>query len=300
MHIVTGAFSNLGKHITRLLVEQGARVRTLTGHPDRPNPFGGRVEAAPFNFDDPAALVESLRGAATVFNTYWVRFSRGATTLDRAVENSQTLIRAALDAGVPRFVHISITNPSEDSPLEYFRGKAIVERSLIESGLSYAILRPAVLFGGEDILINNIAWFLRRLPAFAIFGSGEYRIQPVHVGDLARLAVQAAKQRERVVLDAVCPETYTLEGLIRLIRQEVGSRCRLVHLPPGMALVGTRLLGLLVRDVIMTREEMAGLMANLLVSDSPPTCPTRFSEWLQLHARSLGVHYISEVAKHYK
>jgi len=300
LQIVTGAFSNLGKHITRLLVEQGAQVRTLTGHPDRPNPFGSRVEAAPFNFDDPPALVESLRGAAAVFNTYWVRLSRGRTTFERAVTNSQTLIRAALEAGVRRFVHISITNPSEDSPLAYFRGKAVVERTLMESGLSYAILRPAVLFGGNDILINNIAWFLRRLPVFVVFGSGDYGIQPVHVGDLARLAVDAAERGEPIVLDAVGPEIFTLEQLIRLIRQEVGSRCRLVHLPPGMALLGTRLLGLVVRDEIMTREEMAGLMANLLVSDRPPTCVTRFSEWLHLHAEALGAHYISEVARHYR
>ena len=178
LHVVTGAFGYSGKYIASLLLQQGRRVRTLTGHPNRPNPFGNRVEALPFHFDNPQELTANLRGAAALYNTYWVRFSRGRTTFDQAVANTRALIRAAADAGVGRFINISITNPAEDSPLPYFRGKAVVERALTESGLSYAILRPTVLFGKEDILVNNIAWLLRRLPVFGVFGSGEYRCRP--------------------------------------------------------------------------------------------------------------------------
>jgi len=246
LHVVTGAFGYSGKYIASLLLQQGQRVRTLTGHPNRPNPFGNRVEALPFHFDNPQELTANLRGAAALYNTYWVRFSRGRTTFDQAVANTRALIRAAADAGVGRFINISITNPAEDSPLPYFRGKAVVERALTESGLSYAILRPTVLFGKEDILVNNIAWLLRRLPVFGVFGSGEYR------------------------------------------------------LPAGLALAVGRVVGWLVRDVVITPDEIAGLMANLLVSDRPPTCPTRLSEWLHEHADRLGARYASELKRHYR
>jgi len=300
LHVVTGAFGYTGRYITSRLLQRGCRVRTLTGHPDRPHPFGDQVQAVPFNFEAPEKLAASLRGAAALYNTYWVRFERGSVTFDLAVANTRTLIRAATEAGVPRFVHISVTSPSEDSPLPYFRGKAIVERALIESGLSHAILRPTLLFGGEDILINNIAWMLRRLPVFGVFGSGQYRVQPVFVGDVATLAVQQARRRENVVLDAVGPENYAFEDLVRLIRSHVGSRARIAHLPPGPALAPSRVIGWLLRDVVITRDEIGGLMANLLVSRQPPTCPTRFSEWLREHAGELGIRYASELKRHYR
>jgi NADH dehydrogenase len=106
---------------------------------------------------------------------------------------------------VQRIVHVSITNPSEESPLEYFSGKARLEQALAATAMSYAILRPTVLFGKEDILINNIAWALRRLPVFGVFGDGHYRLQPIYVDDLAQLAVEQGANRENVVIDAIGP-----------------------------------------------------------------------------------------------
>jgi len=300
LHIVTGAFGYSGRYIAKWLLEKGYRVRTLTGHPDRADPLRSRVEVAPFSFENRPELVRNLRGAAAVYNTYWVRFGRGRVSYNLAVENTKTLIRAAIEAGVKRFVHVSITNPSESSPLPYFRGKAIVERILAESGLSYAILRPAVLFGKEDILINNIAWLLRRFPVFGIFGSGEYRVQPVYVGDLAALAVETAKRSDKVVLDAVGPQSYTYNEMVRLIGRHIGRKVRIVHVAPTLGLLLSCVLGWLIGDVIVTRDEIKGLMANLLVSDKPPTCPTRFSQWLERHGSELGMDYHSELARHYR
>jgi NADH dehydrogenase len=301
LHIVTGAFGYSGRYIANRLLEKGCRVRTLTNHPPRRDPLIGRVGIAPLSFDEPPALVESLRGAAVLYNTYWVRFSRGRVTHDLAVENSKILIRAAVEAGVRRLVHVSITNPSEDSPLTYFRGKAIVERAIAESGLSYTILRPAILFGGgQDILLNNMAWLLRRLPVFGVFGSGQYRLQPVYVGDLAALAVEVGERTDRCTTDAVGPEILTYNELVRLIARHVGRKARLIRVPPGLGLLMAGILGWLTRDVVVTRDEIEGLMANLLVSQNPPTCPTALSEWLKAHGEGLGLQYHSELARHYR
>ena len=298
--VVTGAFGYTGRYITRRLLAMGRRVRTLTGHPDRPNPFGERVEVAPFHFDAPEQLVASLQGATTLYNTYWIRFPRGPITFEKAVANSRVLIQAAEEAGVRRIVHISITNASPDAPLPYFRGKGLVEQAILRSRLSHAIIRPTVIFGREDILINNIAWFLRRFPAFAVFGAGDYRIQPVFVEDVAEIAVRAGQATDDRIVDAVGPEVYTFEELVRLIAAKVQSRARIVHLPPGLAFLLARLIGYLVRDVVITRDEIAGLMANLLVSDGPPTGKTRFSEWLEQHKDRVGTRYASELERHYR
>ena len=297
---MTGAFGYTGKYITRQLLSMGKRVRTLTAHPNRQNPFGDRVSIAPFNFDNQSELIESLRGATILYNTYWVRFPHGRVTFEKAVENTKTLIKAAQGAGVRRIVHVSITNASEESPLPYFRGKGTLEKAIFHSSLSYAIIRPTVIFGAEDILINNIAWLLRRFPVFAVPGSGDYRLQPVFVEDVAEIAVSAAHHDENTIVDAAGPEILTFDELVRLIADKIHSRAKIIHLRAGLALFLSRLVGYIVNDVVLTPDEVAGLMSSLLVSGSPPTARTRLSDWLDHNADRVGARYASELKRHYR
>jgi uncharacterized protein YbjT (DUF2867 family) len=297
LNVVTGAFGYTGGFIARELIANGARVRTLTNHARVEDPLARQLEIAPFNFDRPDDLARSLDGVAVVFNTYWIRFPHHGLDFDRAVSNLRTLIDAAQRAGVRRFVHLSITNASAASPLPYFRGKGLIEDYLARSGLSYAIVRPAVIFGAEEILLNNIAWMLRRIPLFAIPGDGKYRMQPVFVEDLAKLALDAAHRTDNLAIDAVGAETFTFNELVALIAREVGSRTPVIHLPPAIALTCARIVGRAMGDVTLTRDEVRGLMGNLLVSSAPPTAPTRFSEWLRRNAEFFGVRYASEVGR---
>jgi uncharacterized protein YbjT (DUF2867 family) len=296
---LTGAFSYTGKYATRILLDRGYRVRTLTYHPDRENSFGDRVEVFPYCFDDPDTLSQTLHGASTLINTYWVRFPRGESTFETAVQNTRTLITAAKNAGVKRIVHVSIANPAAESPLGYYRGKAQLEQSVIDSGLAYTILRPTVIFGAEDILINNIAWFTRRFPVFGIPGNGRYGVRPIYVEDMARLAADAVNQTGNFVLNAVGSETFTFEELVRLIARQVGRRPRLLHLPTALAYLSTLVTGWFVGDTILTWEEYKGLMSNLLAPEGPSTGSTRLSQWLAENRERVGTRYASEVARHY-
>lgn len=300
LNIVTGAFGYTGKYITKRLLSMEKRVKTLTGHPNRPNPFGNQISVAPFHFDNPVELRRTLQGAITLYNTYWVRFPYGQVSYDKAVAHTKTLINAAREAGIRRIVHISITNASEESPFPYFRGKGILEKAIIHSGLSYAIIRPTVIFGHEDILINNIAWFLTKFPVFAIPGDGNYQLQPVFVEDVAGTAVNAGQSNDNMILDAVGPEIFRYEELIRLIADRVRSKARIIHLRPGLALFLSKCIGYMVNDVVLTRDEVEGLMANLLVSKNPPTGKMSLSDWLNQHADTIGTHYASELNRHYR
>ena len=297
LHVVTGGFGYSGKYIALRLLQSGHRVRTLTNSPGRRNPLGAKVEVRPFDFGDRPRLVASLEGAAVLYNTYWVRFNHAGFTHAAAVENSIALFEAAREAGVQRVVHVSITNPSEESELEYFRGKAQLERALIESGLSYAILRPAVLFGKEDILINNIAWGLRRFPVFMVFGDGQYRLQPIYVDDLAKLAVEQGENRDNCTIQAIGPETFTYRELVQTIGRIIGKRRFVVGVPPWLGYLAGLAIGKLVGDVMITREEIKGLMADLLCVDAPPAGETSLTQWTEDHAQSLGVRYASELAR---
>ena len=297
LQVVTGAFGYSGKYIATRLLAEGNRVRTLTNSTQRANPFGGQVEVHPFNFEAPDDLVESLRGAEVLYNTYWVRFNYSFFKHESAVRNSLIMFEAARKAGVKRIVHISITNPSDDSPLEYFSGKARLEHGLKESGISYAILRPTVLFGKEDILINNIAWALRHLPVFGLFGDGSYRLQPIYVDDLAALAVEQGKHSDNVTIDAIGPETFTYRELATTISEIIGVKRPILSMPPALAYAAGWILGRFMGDVMITWPEVKGLMADLLCTDSPAAGTTCLTEWAREHKDTLGVNYASELAR---
>ena len=296
-HAVTGAFGYSGKYIAKKLIDQGYKVITLTNSLDRKNPFGNDIEVHPFNFNNPAKLEESLKDVDVLYNTYWVRFYHKTFTLADAVRNTKILFNAAKNAGIKRIVHVSITNPSIDSPLEYFSGKARLEESLINSGVSYAILRPTVLFGKEDILINNIAWGLRHLPVFGVFGDGSYKMQPIYVDDLADLAVKQGKETKNIIIDAIGPETFTYRELVKKVGKITGVNRPVMSVPPFAGYIAGWIIGKLVKDVMITREEIKGLMDNLLYVDSPPAGSTRLTEWAQKHSDTLGLKYTSELAR---
>jgi uncharacterized protein YbjT (DUF2867 family) len=296
--VVTGAFSYSGAAIASALQAAGRRVRTLTGHPGRAP--GTAIEVRPLDFADPAALAESLRGARTLYNTYWVRFAHGQVDHPVAVARSRVLFQAAAAAGVPRIVHTSITNPSPDSPYPYFRGKAAVEQALADLGVSHAVLRPAILFGGDGVLINNIAWLLRHLPVFAVGGTGEYRVRPIHVDDLARLAVRAGSSATTEVIDAVGPERPTFYELVHTIRNLVGSRSRIIRVPGALIPPAARLLGLALRDTLLTADEYQGMADGLADTDGPATGDTSLSRWIIDHKDTLGRVYANELTRHFR
>jgi len=296
---ITGAFSYSGKYVAQRLLARGEEIITLTGHPNRPDPFGGKVKAFPLDFNDEAELVESLKGVDVLVNTYWIRFDHGQNTQPRAIENTRKLVRAAVAANVKRIVHVSITNPSANSHLPYFWGKAANEKAVIDSGMSYAILRPTVLVGAEDILINNIAYLMRRFPFFGLPGDGSYRLQPICVEDLADLIVEAVYAKNNYVIDAVGPDNFTFKEMVELIGEKTGSKRLLLPMPPKLALLAAQFLSLFLGDVLLTPEEVDGLMSGLLVSKEPPRGKTSLREWLDINKDRVGKRYASELARHF-
>ena len=294
---VTGAFGYSGRYITKRLLETGHEVVTLTNSLHRPNPFGERVTAFPFCFEEPSKLRDSLRGVEALVNTYWVRFDHRLFTHEQAVANTRILFSAAKEAGVRRIIHVSITNPDSTSDLPYFRGKAELESSLKGMGVSYCILRPTVLFGKEDVLINNIAWSVRHLPVVGVFGSGDYRLQPIYVDDLARAATERVSGDRDDVLEAIGPETFSYRELVARVSRAIGVKRPIISVSPALGYWSCRLVGLFVGDVVITREEIRGLMEGRLYVAARPLGVTKLTEWIDRHRDTLGRHYTSEMAR---
>lgn len=299
LDVITGAFSYSGAAIAGKLRAAGHRLRTLTGHPERA-PAGTDIDVRPLDFADRAGLTESLRGVHTLYNTYWVRFARGRVDHPAAVANSRTLFAAAADAGVRRVVQVSITNPSLNSPYAYFRGKAEVEQSLAASGLSHAIVRPAILFGGNGVLVNNIAWLLRRVPVFAIGGKGDYRVRAIHVDDLAGLCAELGSDTESVTVDAVGPQRLPFREMVDAIRAAVGSHARVIDVPGPALLALSHVLGVVLRDTLLTNDEYHAMADGLADSAAPATGRIAFTDWVAAHGGDLGRHYANEINLHFR
>lgn len=300
--VVTGAFSYAGGVIARRLVDQGCEVVSLSrqaapaGHP-----LAGAVSVEPLQFGDAGALVRALTGADVLFNTYWIRFARQGATFEGAVDNSRVLFEAARQADVGRIVHLSVTKASASSPFAYFRGKAAVERVLAETTAEHAVIRPSLVFGGrEEILINNMAWLLRRLPVYAVPGDGTYRVQPVAVADVAELALAAGLRSGPSVEDAVGPEVYSFNEFLALLARAVAARARFVHLPQAVVVALGRTLGPFLHDVVITREELGALTSGLLTSDAPATAHTSFADWLPAQGDWLGRRYANELERNWQ
>jgi NADH dehydrogenase len=295
--VVTGAFSYTGSFIARRLLAAGHDVRTLTNNPHPPSDLAERVASAPLDFDDADSLVRFMRGAETLYNTYWIHSNYGADAFAGAARRSQRLFAAARDAGIRRIVHISIAN-STMSRHPYYASKAAVEDALRSTGLAYGIVRPTLVYGEGDVLINNIAWVLRHFPIFAIPGDGAYRLQPVHVEDVAAIAVTTGLAGDSLAVDAAGPDILTFETLVRMLRQAVDSRAVLLKAPPALALAGARVAGFIARDALLTREQLDDLRAELLISHEPPRGTIRLSDWLPGQQAMLGHRYASAQTRH--
>ncbi|HEV7640456.1 MAG TPA: NAD(P)H-binding protein [Gaiellaceae bacterium] len=294
MNAVTGVFSYTGRAIAEELLSRGEGVRTLS-RADKPgDQLRNDVEFAPLRFD--AALTASLDGVRTLYNTYWIRFPGGGVDFDAAVSNTITLFEAARRAGVERIVHVSVSNADRADDLPYFRGKHELERWLASSGVRYAIVRPTLVFGAGDILINNLAWIARRTPIFVLPGRCDFRVQPVSLRDTARLCVDAA---DGSTIDAAGPETLTFRRLVELVREATGSRCAVLPGTRSLGLGAIRVAGLLLRDTVVTRDELEGLSRSLLTTAGSPTGTETFRDWLAGHGSQLGRSYVSERARNF-
>jgi NADH dehydrogenase len=298
--LVTGAFGFTGSRVAERLLADGRSVRTLSRRIAPDHPLAGRVEQLPYDFA-PTALKAALHDVDTLYVTYWMRFPRGGHTWPDIVGNVARLAQAAADGGVRRLVYISVANASLGASTAYFRAKARAEAEVRASGISHAIVRPTLLYGEGDILINNMAWTLRRLPLFGVPGDGRYPVQPVYVGDIADLCLELAAGDQSTTVDAHGPETFAFDELVRAVGAAVGHRRPLLHLPPAAVLATTRLMGLLLRDVVLTRDEIRELMeGQLSVEGDEAACPTRFSDWLAGNGAEIGRHYASELERNFR
>ncbi len=169
--------------------------------------------------------------------------------------------------------------------------------------LEYDLARGSRLAGwfsravGRPLGERLDAWLLRRFPVFGVMGDGSYRLQPIYVDDMARLAVAQGRNAENALVDAIGPETFTYRELVEAIGAIIGVRRRIVTISPATGYLFGVAIGRMVGDVLITRQEIEGLMAGLLHVNAAPAGTTRLTDWARENAGTLGLRYASELAR---
>jgi NADH dehydrogenase len=297
--VITGAFSFTGRFFARELLARGWTVSTLTNSSYPGDPLAAAVDAHPLDFADPAGLARAMGGADLFVNTFWIRYPHAGVTFESAVARTRVLLDAARSAKVGGVVQVGVVGAAHDSPHPYIRWKWHADEVLRDSGIPHAIVQPTLIFGAGDVLINNHAWLLRRVPLFFYAGRGDYCVQPVAGEDVATIGIELFEQGLRgQVVDAGGPEQMTYVDFVRLIRDAIGVRRPILPCPQPVLLATGALLGAIAGDRIVTRDELRALRAGTLCSNEAPNGTRTLAEWLDVHAADLGRRFVGRHTRH--
>jgi uncharacterized protein YbjT (DUF2867 family) len=239
---LAGGSGFIGRAIARRLVAGGIHVRVLTRNPEsaraRLNLPG--VEFVSADIGNPASLLQALGEANAIvdaiqFDGYPVENPRRGLTFERVDYGGVlALVDAAKQSGVDRFIYISGAAADEKSAHPGFRAKGRAERAIRESGLTYTIFRPSLIYGPEDKVVNGLARALRFAPIFGVPGTGRQKVQPVLVDDLAACVTLALSGRgHNRTYEIGGPELMTFDEMMRVIMDASRHRRPLFHIPEG-------------------------------------------------------------------
>jgi uncharacterized protein YbjT (DUF2867 family) len=238
---VFGGSGFLGRSIVRALVNQGWRIRVAVRRPDLAaflQPIGGvgQIQPVQANLRFPNSIAAAIEGATAVVNATGVAAESGAQTFTAVhVEGATALARAARDAHVSSYVHISGIGSDVNSASPYIASKGLGETATRETLPDAVVLRPSVVFGPEDGFFNRFGALACYFPVLPLLGGGETRLQPVYVGDIGQ-AVAAALSgvaKPGVVYELGGPNIMTLREAAELTLSAIDRRRLLIGLPLG-------------------------------------------------------------------
>lgn len=284
---VFGGSGFLGRQIVRRLAGDGAQVRVAVRHPEHASflaaaSTAGQIVPVYADVWDEASVGPAVDGADAVVNTVGHYVEQGKASFAAIHgQGAKQVARASAIAGVLRLVHISGLGADPASGSPYVRARGIGERLVKEAFPEATILRPSVLFGPGDAFLNRLAGLARVMPVLPLFGTGETRLQPVYVRDVAEAAAQAlaAPVTKGKVYELGGPRVYTYKALVQLVLAQIERRRLLIPVP---YLVWELLAALLAplpnrpisRDqvILMKRDNMVG--ANALTFAELGIAPT--------------------------
>ncbi len=232
---VTGGSGFVGRTVIQQLVDKNHQVRALT-HSALPLQHQ-TVEAVSGDVTRAESL-SAIEGCDAVIHLVGIireKRSQGITFERLHSLATQNVVKAAADFGVKRYIHMSANGAATDSETGYHKTKFAAEQFVRNSGLDWTIFRPSLIFGPDDLFVTMLTRLVKLLPLVPVFGSGDYRLQPVHVSDIANAFVAALERPDSIAQTFCCggPEALSYTELLDRISQlsGLGPVVRKVRLP---------------------------------------------------------------------
>jgi uncharacterized protein YbjT (DUF2867 family) len=229
---VFGGTGFLGRRIVGHLLAGGFAVRSASRHPGSASSADEGIAPVRADVNEGGSIAAAVAGAFAVVNAVSLYGERGDQTFHSVhVEAAARVAKQAREAGVERLVHVSGLGADARSPSPYIRSRGRGEEAVRAAFASATIVRPAVMVGPDDGFLNPLLDLLR-LPAFALFGHGDTRLQPAHVEDVAEAIVRSLRQAEaRLTYELGGPRVYTYDALVRTIADHAGLKPMLFPMP---------------------------------------------------------------------
>ena len=273
MILVTGATGFVGRNVVKALRTRGKGVRCLVHTHSRENVVTDyRVEVAHGDILDPTSLREAMKGVDAVVHLVAIIREKGRQTFDLINRGgTESVVQAAREAGVRHFVHMSAIGVREDPGYPYLFSKWQGEQAVINSGLTYTILRPSIQFGDGDEFINTLAGVVKAFPVIPVVGSGKTRLQPVsveEVGALVSLVVDNPRFNGRII-EIGGPDHLTYDEIVDIIVKTLGVRRLKAHLPLAQVRSIIRVMEALIPNPPATTSQLDMLAVdNVTTTDS--------------------------------
>jgi NADH dehydrogenase len=266
---IAGGTGFVGRHVVEALRARGHGVLVLA-RGRRGIPLGADLLACDLTRDPVPA--GGLRGCDALVNLAGIKREDGPQTFEAVhVEATRRLLAACGEAGVRRFVHVSVVCSRPDPRLPYQDTKWRAEELVRASGLDFTVLRPAVIYGPGDDMVTHLVRMIRFAAAFPVVGRGDSILQPVDVRDVAE-AVAAALDRPRSIggtYDVVGPERLTLHHVVRTVAEGAGLPLHIVPTPIPIQRVAVRVMDAVTSTPLSTPAQLQMLIDGLYGDTKP-------------------------------
>ncbi len=265
MILITGATGYIGRHLVARLVQQGERPRCLVRDLKRAGQIlpGAKVDLVQGDTTQPGTLRLVMQGVDTVIHTAFITAERKQSAGNHYdttnVEGTANVVKAAKSAGVSRIIAVSGLGTKPDKPGSYMQGRYLAEQMIKESGMTWTIIQPSVLFGKDAPFIKGLTDLIRTSPVVPLIGGGKIMFQPIYVEDVVSVIVEVLNEPERTANKTFTiggPEYYSFTGIVTMLTHAMHKKRIMAPAPRQLVGIGAAVMEAVLPKPPLTKAAM--------------------------------------------
>ena len=270
---IFGGSGFVGRYVVKALAQRGYRIRVACRRPDlaghlRPLGSVGQIQPIQANLRYPESVERALDGSYAVINLVGILYNSGKQNFDAVqARGARVVAKAAKQAGISTYVHMSAIGADAASDVDYQRTKAEGEAAALQNNPKCIIVRPSIIFGQEDDFFNRFADMAKMAPALPLIGGGTTKFQPVYVGDVAEVIARGVDGNLKggATYELGGPRVASFKECLELLLKVIQRKKPLISIPFALARLQGAVLGLLPKP-LLTVDQVRMLEVDNVVS----------------------------------